>query len=366
MVKKLKVVIVMGGRSAEHEVSLISAWNIWNGLDKKKYDIKFIGIDRGGEWRFGKDRDFWVSPGDIKNTKINPKSPKITAVSKNGKTYLIDLKDGKNIFQVDVFFPITHGTFGEDGCLQGFFEMLGTAYVGPGVLGSAVGMDKDVMKRLLNEAGIPNAEGYVLKGGRINSTDIDEIVADLGLPLFVKPANLGSSVGVSKAHNKKELGAAIRKAFEYDRKIIVEKAIVGREIECAVIGNEKPIVSTPGEIKLNSEFYSYEAKYVSETDAAQVPEAELTQKQRRQIQETAMYAYDALGCEGMARIDLFLTEKEELYVNEINTLPGFTNISMFPKMFEESGVGYSELLDELIDFAIERKLRQDKLKRDFL
>jgi len=188
----------------------------------------------------------------------------------------------------------------------------------------------------------------------------------LGLPLFVKPANLGSSVGVSKAHNKKELGAAIRKAFEYDRKIIVEKAIVGREIECAVIGNEKPIVSTPGEIKLNSEFYSYEAKYVSETDAAQVPEAELTQKQRRQIQETAMYAYDALGCEGMARIDLFLTEKEELYVNEINTLPGFTNISMFPKMFEESGVGYSELLDELIDFAIERKLRQDKLKRDFL
>ncbi|HBP00630.1 MAG: D-alanyl-alanine synthetase A [Candidatus Moranbacteria bacterium GW2011_GWE1_49_15] len=365
MGKKIKLGLVMGGKSGEHEVSLVSAWNIWNGLDKKKYDIKLVGIDKNGEWRFGKDNDFWINPGDIKKTKISPKSLKITAVNKNEKTYLIDLKDGKNVSQIDVFFLITHGTFGEDGCLQGFFEILGAAYVGPGVLGSAVGMDKDVMKRLLNEAGVPNAEGYTLKSAKINSADIEEIVADLGLPLFVKPANLGSSVGISKAHDKKELVAAIKIAFKYDGKVIVEKAIVGREIECAVMGNRKPIAAAPGEIKLKSEFYSYEAKYISDDAAMPVPVAELTENQKRRIQETAMYVYDTLECEGMARIDFFLTEKDELYVNEINTLPGFTNISMFPKMFEESGVGYSELLDRLIDFAIERKLRQDKLKRSF-
>lgn len=355
----------MGGRSGEHEVSLVSAWNIWNGLDRKKYEIVLIGIDKKGEWHFGKNKDFWVSPGNIKKTKINPKTEKITAVSKKGKTYLINLKDGKNISQVDVFFPITHGTFGEDGCLQGFFETLGVAYVGPGVLGSAVGMDKDVMKRLLNEAGISNAEGYVLKSRKINRADVEEIITDLGLPLFVKPASLGSSVGISKVHSAKELMKAIKKAFEFDEKVIVEKAIIGREIECAVMGNDKPVVSVPGEIKLKSEFYSYDAKYINDNDALPVPKADLTVNQKRSIRELAMCAYDVLGCEGLARVDFFLTDKDEIYLNEINTLPGFTNISMFPKMFGKSGIEYSKLLDRLIGFAIERKLRQNKLKRNF-
>lgn len=363
MAKKIKLALVMGGVSGEHEVSLVSAWNIWSGLDKKKYEVGVVAIDKNGEWYFSKGKNIWINPVNVKNVKINSEVVKTAAVRKDGKAVLIDLKNGKNLFQVDIFFPITHGTFGEDGCLQGLFEMLGAAYVGPGVLGSAVGMDKDFAKRLLSAADVLNAEGYVLKSNRINPSDIDEIAKDLGFPVFVKPASLGSSVGVSKAKDKKQLLSAIKNAFKYDVKVIVEKAINGREIECSVMGNEKPIVSVPGEIKLKSEFYSYDAKYISENDAAPVPRAELSEKQKRKVQETAMYVYDVLGCEGMARVDFFLTEKDELYVNEINTLPGFTSVSMFPKMFAESGIGYTDLLDRLVGYAIERKLKKDKLKR---
>lgn len=365
MSKKIKIGLIMGGRSGEHEVSLVSAWNIFNGLDNKKYEIHLIGIDKDGNWLYGKDESFWVGREKIEETKINSKSKKVAAINKNRKAIIIDISSGEKITDIDIFFPIIHGTFGEDGTLQGYLEMLNCAYVGPGVLSSSVCMDKDVTKRLLNDAGVLNANGYVLKSQKIDSFDIDEIVRDLDFPIFVKPANMGSSVGVSKAKNKKDLMISIKKAFEYDKKVIVEEAIIGREIECSVIGNEKPVVSVPGEIKLSSDFYTYEAKYISEDAAQPIPKAELSQKQKKQIQETAMYVYDTLGCEGMARVDFFLTKKGKLYVNEVNTLPGFTNISMFPKMFEESGIKYSDLLDKIIGFAIERGEKQDKLKRDF-
>ncbi|MEK7598735.1 MAG: D-alanine--D-alanine ligase family protein [Patescibacteria group bacterium] len=359
---RLKVGLIFGGKSGEHEVSLTSAFFIYNALDKKKYEIILIGIDKQGIWHTGGAKELWINPGKTEVTRLNKKNPEITAVNKKGKVYLIDLKSGKNITDIDVFFPITHGTFGEDGCLQGFLEFLGAAYVGPGVLGSAVGMDKDVMKKLFRDAGLPIGKFYTLRDGEKNNLAL--IIKDLKFPIFVKPANLGSSVGVSKARDKKELAKAIKVAFQYDTKIVLEENLKGREIECSVLGNEKPIASIPGEIKLKSDFYSYDAKYISPDAATPVPRAELSQKIIKQVQKAAVKVFKVLNCEGMGRVDFFLTSRG-LYVNEINTLPGFTSVSMYPKMFAESGIPYPKLLDKLIQFGMERKKRSDKLKRDF-
>lgn len=359
---KLKVGLIFGGKSGEHEVSLTSAFYIFNALDKKKYDISLIGIDKKGIWHTGSAKELWTNPGHTEITKLNTKTPEITAVNKKGKIYLINLKNGKNINNIDIFFPITHGTFGEDGCLQGFLEFLGAAYVGPGVLGSAVGMDKDIMKKLFRDAGLLIGKFWTLRAGEKNN--LASIINNLKFPIFVKPANLGSSVGVSKARNKKELMAAVKIAFQYDTKIILEENLKGREIECSVLGNEKPIASFPGEIKLQSDFYSYDAKYISADAATPVPRADLSTKITKQVQAAAIKVFKVLNCEGMGRVDFFLTPKG-LYVNEINTLPGFTSVSMYPKMFAESGIPYSKLLDKLIQFGLERKKRSDKLKRDF-
>ncbi len=364
--KKIKLGLIFGGRSGEHEVSLISARSIYGALDKNKYDVSLIGIDKKGSWHLGEANNFWINPENQKKVKLNLKSaPGITAVNKNGKVYLIDLKNGKNLSQIDVFFPITHGTFGEDGCLQGFLELLGTAYVGPGVLGSAVGMDKDFMKRIFREKGIATANYFALTKGEMDKKKISEIIKTLGFPIFVKPANLGSSVGISKAKNEKELKKAIDLAFQYDTKIILEEAIVGREIECSVLGNENPIASYPGEIKLNSDFYSYSAKYIDGNASQPVPKADLSKKKVKRIQNLAITVFKALGCEGMGRVDFFLTKTGKIYANEINTLPGFTSVSMYPKMFAESSIPYPKLLDKLIHLGIERKERNEKLKRDF-
>jgi D-alanine-D-alanine ligase len=359
---KLKVGLIFGGKSGEHEVSLTSAFSILNALNKEKYDIKLIGIDKSGMWHTGSAEELWINPGQTGKTRLNTKTSEITAVSKKGKIYLINLGNGKTITDIDIFFPITHGTFGEDGCLQGFLELLGAAYVGPGVLGSAVGMDKDVMKKLFRDVGLPIGKFFTLsKGEKYN---LNKIAASLKFPIFVKPANLGSSVGVSKTRNIKELAKAMRTAFQYDTKIILEENLKGREIECSVLGNENPIASVPGEIKLKSDFYSYDAKYISADAATPVPRAKLSAKIIKQVQTTAVKVFKVLNCEGMGRVDFFLTKKG-LYVNEINTLPGFTSISMYPKMFAESGIPYSKLLDKLIQLGLERKRRNDKLKRDF-
>jgi len=360
--KRLKVGLIFGGKSGEHEVSLTSAFCIYNALDKKKYDLKLIGIDKRGVWHIGSAKELWINPGKTEITQLNMKTREITAVSKKGKVYLIDLASGQNITDIQVFFPITHGTFGEDGCLQGFLELLGAAYVGPGVLGSAVGMDKDVMKKLFRDAGLPIGKFHTLKAGEKNN--LAPIIKKLKFPIFVKPANLGSSVGVSKTKNRGELAKAIKTAFQYDTKIILEENLKGREIECSVLGNEKPIASRPGEIKLQSDFYSYDAKYISPDAATPVPRAKLSQKIIKEVQAAAVKVFKVLNCEGMGRVDFFLTPKG-LYVNEINTLPGFTSVSMYPKMFAESGIPYTKLLDRLIELGLERKKIAGRLKRDF-
>lgn len=364
--KKLKIGLIFGGRSGEHEVSLVSARSIYDALNKKKYDIKLIGIDKAGNWHFSSGEKIWIGKKGVGKLKLNTRLPIVTAVNEKNKIYLIDTRNGKKLADINVFFPITHGTFGEDGCLQGYLELLNAAYVGPGVLGSAVGMDKDLMKKILRDAGITLAKFYVLRRGDINQKNIALIIEDLKFPVFVKPSNLGSSVGISKARDKKELGKAIKTAFQYDNKILLEEYIKGREIECGVLGHNHPIASVPGEIILRpGHFYSYHAKYIDEKIAAPTPRADLPQNLIKKIQETAIKVFKVLNCEGMGRVDFFLTPKGKLYVNEINTLPGFTSISMYPKMFEESGIPYPKLLDKLIALAIERKKRNDKLKRSY-
>ncbi|MCX6766009.1 MAG: D-alanine--D-alanine ligase [Candidatus Moranbacteria bacterium] len=365
---KLKIGLIFGGKSGEHEVSLISARSIYGALDKNKYDVKLIGIDKKGNWHLGQNKKIWIGKYGVGKLKLNIKLPVITAINEKNKIYLVSVKNGKKLADINVFFPIAHGTFGEDGCLQGFLELLGAAYVGPGVLGSAVGMDKDIMKRLFQYSGLNTAEFVVVK--KQDKFNADKIFKKLGRPVFVKPANLGSSVGVSKARNNKELSKAIRNAFQYDNKIIIEEEIKGREIECSVLGNNPPagglITSIPGEIKLKKgHYYSYNAKYIDENTAIPVPKADLTQKEIKIIQEAAVKVFETLCCEGMGRVDFFLTPKGKLYANEINTLPGFTSISMYPKMFEQSGIPYPKLLDKLITLAIERKKRNEKLKRSF-
>jgi len=258
---------------------------------------------------------------------------------------------------MDVIFPVLHGPYGEDGSMQGLLKIFNVPFVGPGVLGSALGMDKDVMKRLFMEAGIPIGKFITLRNGeKINFTKIKK---ELGLPIFIKPANMGSSVGISKVKNEKKYIKAVKEAFKFDSKIILEANIAGREIECSVLGNERPMTSIPGEIIANQEFYSYNAKYIDEGSVAEIP-AKLDKKTTRKVQELAIKVFKVLNCEGMGRVDFFVKKNREVIVNEINTIPGFTKISMYPKLWEASGIPLPKLLDTLILLAIERFERELK------
>ncbi|OGI95202.1 D-alanine--D-alanine ligase A [Candidatus Nomurabacteria bacterium RIFCSPLOWO2_01_FULL_42_17] len=317
MKKKLKIGVLFGGKSAEHEVSLKSAKNVINGLDKTKYQITSIKINKDGKFDFNKIKNF------------------------------------------DVIFPVMHGPFGEDGSMQGLLKLAGVPFVGPGVLGSAAGMDKDVTKRLLRDAGIPIGKFLTFRAGE--KINFNKIKQELGLPMFIKPANMGSSVGVSKVRNENEFKKAIRDAFLYDIKIIIEEFIDGREIECAILGNDTPMASIPGEIIANQEFYSYNAKYIDAGSIAVIP-AEIDKSTTKKIQTLAIRTFQALNCEGMSRVDVFLTKKGNVFVNEINTIPGFTDISMYPKLWEASGIPVSKLLDRLIELALERFAKEKKLK----
>lgn len=360
MKKKIKVCLLFGGKSGEHEISLLSAKSIYNALDKNKYKVILVAIDKQGKWLFLNDSNYLLNSFNPKLVKINKANARnITFVSKGKKAELLSLESGITITSVDVFFPITHGTFGEDGCIQGLLELLNTTYVGANVLGSAIGMDKDIMKKLLKYAKIPIAEFNTFKRGEQVNTK------GLKYPVFVKPANMGSSVGITKVKNKKELNSAIKKAFLYDTKILIEEYIKAREIECSVLGNENPIASIPGEIIPKHEFYSYTAKYIDENGAELKIPAKLSSNKIKEIQYLAIKAYKALECSGMARVDFFLTLKGKIILNEINTLPGFTKISMYPKLWEISGIPYTRLLDKLIKLAIEKKKQKDSLKRDF-
>ncbi|MBX7045745.1 MAG: D-alanine--D-alanine ligase [Ignavibacteria bacterium] len=360
---KIKVGIIFGGKSAEHEVSLQSAKNVIDALDKNKYEVVLIGIDKTGKWFLNDESQFLLNMGDPQLIKLNNENSDEVTLAPESKGTLITKIEEKSVKSIDVAFPILHGPFGEDGTIQGMLKLAGIPFVGAGVLGSAVGMDKEVTKRLLRDAGIKIGKFLTIKENHI--PDFNNIVQDIGLPFFVKPANMGSSVGISKVNSEEEFSTAIEEAFKYDRKILLEEFIKGREIECSVLGNENPVASVPGEIISNHDFYSYEAKYIDENGAALEIPAKLSGEMIYKIQEASINVFKTLECEGLARVDFFVTNENEIYVNEINTMPGFTKISMYPKLWEASGVTYSDLIDNLIELAIERYESELRLKTTF-
>jgi D-alanine-D-alanine ligase len=400
MKKKLRVGILFGGRSGEHEVSLLSAASVLKAIDRTRYEVVPIGITKQGRWLISGDAERLLS-GDFPDTGTlragDPQHTAPAALLAKGQGVIVppmpaaeggrggalvpferdasSISPAHDVLQLDVVFPVLHGTFGEDGTMQGLFELAGLAYIGSGVLGSATGMDKEVMKRLFLAAGLPITKHVTLlrhEWQQAPKKVIAKLEAGLKYPLFVKPANLGSSVGISKAHDRKELGPAIDLAAGFDRKIVVEQAVGGRgnrakmgkarELEVAVLGNDEPKASVVGEIVPGKEFYDYEAKYLSEGSVAIIP-AKLTKKQSQQVQAMAINAFRACDCAGLARVDFLLEagDSGRLYLNEINTMPGFTSISMYPKLWEASGMKYRDLISRLIELALERKTEQEQI-----
>jgi D-alanine-D-alanine ligase len=349
MGSKITVGIIFGGKSAEHEVSLQSAKNVYDAIDRGRFEPVLIGIDKNGVWRSMGDSLSLLNTGDPRRISLNLSGePVVLPPASAG------LLSGVNGPKLDVVFPILHGPLGEDGTVQGLLKLAGTPFVGSGVLGSAVSMDKDVMKRLFRDSGLPIGKFLTLKS-REKLPSFAEIETALGRPFFVKPANMGSSVGISKVKGEAEYANAVSEAFKYDVKIIIEEFIPGREIECGVLGNENPIASIPGEIIPAHEFYSYNAKYIDENGARLEIPAKLDNGCQKRIQELAIKAFNTLCCEGLSRVDFFLKENGEILINEINTIPGFTKISMYPKLWEASGIGYTELISRLIELALEKK-----------
>ena len=338
---KVRIAVIFGGQSSEHEVSRVSASYVMRNLNETKYDVIKVGITKKGSWH--------IYDGSIENIENGEWEKNVT----DGGFAIID----SIIRQADVFFPVLHGRYGEDGSIQGLFELINKPYVGPGVLGSALGMDKVYSKIIFEDEGIPQARYIVLKRNQIkeNIQEAIRIVEEkFDYPCFVKPSNAGSSVGISKAHNRNELINALNLAGLHDTKIIIEEFIEAREIECAVLGNDNPIASVVGEIIPSREFYDYDSKYNDGTSQVVIP-AELDESLADNIREYAKKAFRALDCSGMSRVDFFVHKRTgEIFINEINTIPGFTSISMYPKLLEASGIGYSDLLDRLIKLALER------------
>lgn len=361
--KRINVGILFGGKSAEHEVSLQSGKNVLDAIDKEKYNPILIGIDKSGKWLLNESPDFLLNFDNPNLIKLNQTSDSIALIPQSGgKISNLSKKDFNK--SIDVIFPILHGPFGEDGTVQGLLKLANIPFVGAGVLGSSIGMDKDIMKRLLRDANIPISDFLVIRTGE-TPPSYEDVVKDLGSPIFIKPANLGSSVGVNKVKSEAEFKRAIEEAFQYDTKILVEEYVNGREIECSVLGNDNPIASVPGEVIPIRDFYSYEAKYIDEKGAIlQIP-ADLSVDIVNEIKEISIASFKTLCCEGMARVDIFLRDHDEIIVNEINTIPGFTSISMYPKLWEASGISYTDLIDMLIRLAFERFEREQKLKTSY-
>jgi len=387
--KKLRVCVIFGGRSGEHEVSIVSAGSVINALDKSKYDVVPVGITKSGRWIAG-EKSIQLLKSGAENTPFYamlPADPNeqrlITSTTNSIAARELDRRHEK----FDVVFPVLHGPFGEDGTVQGLLELANLPYVGAGVLGSAVCMDKIVQKLLCAPAGVPVVNFLWLRYedwqrnkttpqaipanpqqlcGFTQSEMIAKIETELRFPLFIKPANMGSSVGITKAHERDELIRGIAEAARYDDKILLEAAVPNaREIEVSVLGNTQPQASVPGEVVPSNEFYDYDAKYVDGASTLIIP-AELQETLATSIRETAIRGFLACNCEGMARVDFLLSrETNRLYLNEINTIPGFTQISMYPKLWEATGVSYSQLLDELIRLAIERHRRKNNLKTSY-
>jgi D-alanine-D-alanine ligase len=393
--KKLRVGVLFGGRSGEHEVSLLSAASILKAIDQEKYEVVPIGITKEGRWLTAEHAEnllagkLVIEPRHLRAG--DPETTPAAAVLAQGESVVVPpepvhRESGLVPFQtdasllrrasdrainVDVIFPVLHGTFGEDGTIQGLLELADIPYVGAGVLGSAAGMDKDIMKSLFLAAGLPIVKHVTILRSAWESDPkkVDKLVASkLKYPVFVKPANLGSSVGISKAHNGKELRPAIEEAAKFDRKIVIEQGVGGkkekaREIECSVLGNDEPVASVPGEIVPGKEFYDYTAKYLDEGSQLIIP-AKLTKAQTKKVQELAVKAFRAVDCSGLARVDFLMDPKTgKIYLNEINTMPGFTSISMYPKLWATSGLEYADLIDRLIQLGIER--HADKKKNQY-
>ncbi len=356
MPRKLRVGIIFGGRSGEHEVSLRSARSIVDALDRDRYEPVLVGIDHDGRWHLQEAaRSLLDAPGPV--LALDGAAPRVSVAPGDEGSALVVTPSGASAGAVDVVFPVLHGTYGEDGTIQGLLEMAGLPYVGSGVLGSSAGMDKDVAKRLLRSEGLPVVDGFVVRAreGRAATADADEVERRFGWPVFVKPANMGSSVGVSKAGDRGSLEAALASAFRYDAKVLVERGHRVREVEVAVLGNDRPEASVPGEIRPTHEFYSYEAKYLDAEGAALDIPARVSPERADELRSLAVRAFRALDLAGMARVDFFIDRDDDrVYVNEVNTIPGFTSISMYPKLWEASGLPYPALVDRLIALAIER------------
>ena len=367
--KKLRVAVVFGGRSAEHEVSLQSAKNVVAALDKDKYEVILIGIDREGRWFLNEsslgllnaeDPRLIALSGSERRVALTPDGSDGVLVSRNLSSSSV--AEAPGLGRVDVLFPVLHGPYGEDGSIQGLAKLANLPCVGADILGSAVGMDKDVMKRLLRDAGLAISPFFSFRSQPEALRSWDEVSEAIGEDLFIKPANLGSSVGISHARSKSEYEEGVVAAFAYDTKIIVEARIAGREIEVAVLGNDEPAASVPGEIVNAGDFYSYEAKYLDENGAVLIIPASLTEAEREGLRAAAVAAFKVLCCRGMARADFFLEPSGRVVINEINTIPGFTRISMYPKLWEASGLSYGELLDRLIGLAMEDYARRSALR----
>jgi D-alanine-D-alanine ligase len=365
---KTRVGILFGGRSAEHEISLRSARNILRAIDRDKYDVLLIAIDKSGLWGMVSEEELSrvFEDAEAAGGKSRPSIDAVERFGAAGGSVLLGRSDRRFLsadpLPVDVVFPVLHGTYGEDGTVQGLLKLAGIPFVGSGVLGSAVCMDKDVMKRLLREAGIPTPRFLAFDWSSRDGIEFERVKGTLGLPLFIKPANLGSSVGISKAKSGRDFGRAVALAFRYDTKIVIEEFIEGRELECSVLGNESPVASVPGEVKPLHEFYSYDAKYIDANGARLEIPAGVTEAQKKEVQELAVRSYRVLCCEGLARADFFLAGDGRILVNELNTLPGFTDISMYPKLWEESGLSQTDLVHRLIELALERHEREREVQ----
>ena len=350
---KIKLGIIYGGKSTEHEVSIRSASSVFDALRKDKYELELIYITKDGQWLLANDK---------KEVKIidQTKGREILVSPASGLT--VDNK----VLEIDAVLPILHGTAGEDGTIQGLLELANIPFAGCSVRSSAVCMDKDMTKRLLQENGIETAAGIMVNYFEQDQVNYKDVETKLGLPMFIKPVNQGSSVGVSKVTNESEFYQALELAFNFDSKVMIEKGIDGREIEVSVLGDGELFVSVPGEIVSNTEFYSYDSKYLDDDGAVLNIPANLDDEVQKRIQDIAKKTFRTLDCEGMARVDVFLEQSGKIIVNEVNTLPGFTSISMYPKLLEVSGIPYADLLDQLVTLALKRKERENRLKTDLL
>lgn len=354
---KQTLAIIAGGKSPEHEISLISAFNILSAVDKSKFDCLIIGISKSGKW-FMIPENQYSSTTEIGDSDVHEEL--LLQPFSNPVFYC--KRNPTKSYHPDVLFPITHGVYGEDGTLQGLLTHLDIPFVGSNVLGSAIGMDKDITKKLAKLAGVRVTPSETHHKG--DKFDLSQTIINLGLPLFVKPVNMGSGVGVIKAADKKSLEIAIETAFQFDTKILIEKAIVGRELETAVLGNNSPKVTSVGEIVIKDDFYTYENKYENDKAKVVIPAENLSKNSVALIQEMALTTYKALELEGLSRVDFFYVSDAEIYLNEVNTLPGFTNISMYPKLWENVGLKYTELITELVNLALERFHEKAQLQRE--